>query len=408
MSHTRRQAACALVIILLPATLFATPSSGATGDGTVPGFAGDSIVGLDQRLIGVSLKAGTFSRAQNDLRATETQASEALEDVANIERKSARINDRLGALEEVKRRAVSDQQRWKAASDEAIVAAYHQQRTATPVVYDSHTDLKKVEAERAFGTAAQNAIDAYTGAVRQKQRAEAEGVKRRTELDELAAKKATIASDLDRIAQQHAAAEKRMRSSIASSVVMGLDIPLVTLDSYLRAERTAASTLAQCRLPWWALAGIGRVESNHARYGGAFPSATGRVNPPIIGAALDGTGVGGNTVPIASPDGGALTGDPVFDHAVGPMQFITSTWKALGSDGNGDRSKDPQNVYDATLAAAKLLCQRAPASGLTTDGALKSAFKRYNNSDDYASLVLDWGRKYERIGLPKPLEATAE
>lgn len=394
--------------MLLPAALFAAPSSGATGDGTVPSFAGESIVGLDQRLIGVSLKAGTFSRAQNDLRATEAQASKALEDVANIERNVARLNDRLGALEEVKRRAVSDQLRWKAASDEAIVAAYHQQRTATPVVYDSLTDLKTVEAERSFGIAAQNAIDSYTGAVRQKERAEAEQVKRRAELDELASKKTTIAADLDRIAKQHATAEKRMRASIASSVVTVLDIPLVTLDSYLRAERTAASTLSQCRLPWWALAGIGRVESNHARFGGAFPNASGRVNPPIIGAALDGTGVGGNTVPIPSPDGGTLTGDPVFDHAVGPMQFITSTWKALGSDGNGDRSKDPQNVYDATLAAAKLLCQRAPAGGLTTDSALKSAFKRYNNSDEYASLVLNWGRKYERIGLPKPPEPAAE
>ena len=393
---------------VLPIALFTAPSPAAVEGATVPSFAGDSIIGLDQRLIGVSLKDGNFSRAQQDLRKSELQAGAALTQIADVERKTARINDRLGALEEIKRRALADQVKWKAARDEAIVAAYQQQASPPPLVYDSLTDLKTVEAERAFAIAAQRAIDAYIGAVNQKKRADEETVKRQAELTNLAEQKVNFAADLDRIAKQNAAAEKRMRSSIASAVVAELDIPLVTLDSYLRAEQAAATTLSQCRLPWWALAGIGRVETNHARYGGAFPNANGRVNPPIIGVALDGTGVGGNTVPILSPDGGALTGDPVFDHAVGPMQFITSTWIALGSDGNGDRSKDPQNVYDATLAAAKLLCQRAPSAGLTTDAALRAAFKRYNNSDDYANSVLNWGRKYERIGLPKPSGTAAE
>ena len=55
---------------------------------------------------------------------------------------------------------------------------------------------------------------------------------------------------------------------------------------------------------------------------------------------------------IADTDGGALDGDARWDHAVGPMQFIPSTWQLAGRDGNGDGTADPFNIDDAALSAA--------------------------------------------------------
>lgn len=49
----------------------------------------------------------------------------------------------------------------------------------------------------------------------------------------------------------------------------------------------------------------------------------GRESAPIIGIALDGApGVWA----IAATDGGLLDGDQVWEHAVGPFQFIPSSW----------------------------------------------------------------------------------
>lgn len=66
-------------------------------------------------------------------------------------------------------------------------------------------------------------------------------------------------------------------------VVNDLGMPEVALDAY----RTAAASLGEadpdCRIAWPLIAGIGRVESDHGRYGGRQPAADGSVLPPILG-----------------------------------------------------------------------------------------------------------------------------
>jgi hypothetical protein len=57
--------------------------------------------------------------------------------------------------------------------------------------------------------------------------------------------------------------------------------PLIRL--YVEAAASCAG------LPWQVLAGIGEVESNHGRNGGATVRADGQVEPPIIGIPLNGT-----------------------------------------------------------------------------------------------------------------------
>jgi membrane-bound lytic murein transglycosylase B len=106
------------------------------------------------------------------------------------------------------------------------------------------------------------------------------------------------------------------------------------------------------------------------------------VVPPVVGPAL----TGGAYARIHDSDGGALDGDPNWDHAVGPMQFIPATWRIWGADGSGDGVADPQNVEDAALAAARYLC--AGGRDLSRDADRRAAVRSYNHSDRYVATVL--------------------
>ncbi|WP_238696547.1 lytic transglycosylase domain-containing protein, partial [Streptomyces sp. E5N298] len=80
--------------------------------------------------------------------------------------------------------------------------------------------------------------------------------------------------------------------------------------------------------------------------------------------------------------------------AVGPMQFIPSTWAWAGRDGNGDGKEDPNNVYDAALAAGHYLCRNG--WDLSDQADLNRAILSYNNSQDYLNTVLSWLEHYRR------------
>ncbi|HEY0168637.1 MAG TPA: lytic transglycosylase domain-containing protein [Jatrophihabitans sp.] len=165
-------------------------------------------------------------------------------------------------------------------------------------------------------------------------------------------------------------------------------IPAVALNAYRLAAARLASAQPGCGLQWWLLAGIGRVESNHGRYGGASLDASGESRPHIIGLALDGVVYDY----IADTDGGRLDADTRYDRAVGPMQFIPSTWAAYGIDGNGDGITSPFNINDAALAAGRYLC--AAGGDLRTAAGRTRAVLAYNHSDEYLALVLGTAAAY--------------
>jgi len=164
-------------------------------------------------------------------------------------------------------------------------------------------------------------------------------------------------------------------------------IPPQVLAAYQAAARTMATEQSSCHLPWALLAGIGRIESGHAEGGNL--DATGRARTPIIGPKLDGTG---NFARIMDSDGGLWDGDPKYDRAVGPMQFLPDTWRGVGRDANGDGTPDPENINDAALGAAVYLC--AGGGDLATRNGLLAAVYRYNRSWEYVSMVLTWAGIY--------------
>ncbi|MGW1467794.1 lytic murein transglycosylase [Streptomyces sp. NPDC002308] len=163
-------------------------------------------------------------------------------------------------------------------------------------------------------------------------------------------------------------------------------IPASVLAAYQQAQSTIAGTDPACRLPWQLLAAIGKVESGQARGGKVDTSGT--TLSPILGPALDGNGF----ALIPDTDNGAYDNDTVTDRAVGPMQFIPSTWATWGQDANGDGRKDPNNVYDAALAAGRYLC--AGTRDLSIDTDIDRAVLSYNHSTAYLSTVRSWFEYY--------------
>jgi hypothetical protein len=182
------------------------------------------------------------------------------------------------------------------------------------------------------------------------------------------------------------------------ATVHGVEFPLVALDAYYRAAAAVAEERPDCGVRWWGLAGISRVEGRHGTYGGATLEPNGDTSQRIIGIQLNGTE---QTAVIGDSDGGALDGDPAFDRAVGPMQFIPQTWRRYEADGNEDGYRSPFNLYDATLAAARYLC--TASGGLDADPGLRTAYFSYNHSVPYVDSVLGYARLYERsIEVPEP------
>ena len=160
------------------------------------------------------------------------------------------------------------------------------------------------------------------------------------------------------------------------------DIPARFLELYRGAVSEQCPTL-----PWSVLAAIGKIESNHGRFGGGQLQPDGRIAPPIIGIALDGTR---GTARILDTDGGRLDGDAVFDRAVGPMQFIPGTWMSYGIDASRDGVADPHNAIDATWSAARYLC----ALGADDPSRVADAIWSYNHSWEYVEEVMAQASAY--------------
>ena len=93
---------------------------------------------------------------------------------------------------------------------------------------------------------------------------------------------------------------------------------------------------------------------------------------------------------VESADGQNM--GPSTAGALGPMQFLPSTWAVWGIDGFGDTgTPDIMNPFDAVPSAARLLC----ANGATTGGAgLRQAIFRYNHANWYVDEVLTLAAEY--------------
>lgn len=175
-------------------------------------------------------------------------------------------------------------------------------------------------------------------------------------------------------------------------------IPVQALAAYAMAQAYAEQTWPSCHINWTTLAGLGYVETRHGTYTGRlFTNATlddeGVATPPIYGIPLDGSP---GVADIPDTDNGELDGDPEHDRAMGPMQFIPTSWQRYAVDGNGDGVLNPQQIDDAALSAAQLLCD---GRDLATPEGWSDAIYSYNMSSDYLVRVRDAANSYA-LGQP--------
>jgi membrane-bound lytic murein transglycosylase B len=185
----------------------------------------------------------------------------------------------------------------------------------------------------------------------------------------------------------------------SATVVPDSDIPVIALSAYQRAAHHLGQVNPGCAITWWHIAGIGKQESNHGRFAGSVPQPGGDVVPVIRGIALDGT----RSLAIADTDGGVLDGDAVWDRALGPTQFIPSTWRSYARlfdlDGDKDGSEDPDNMYDAARATAFYLCRNSPGP-ITNQANFSRAIWAYNPNVEYNALVLRHAARYQVTTVP--------
>ncbi len=123
------------------------------------------------------------------------------------------------------------------------------------------------------------------------------------------------------------------------------------INSYLQLFRASAATYCPA-MSWTILAAIGQIES------------------------ADGQNMG-----------------PSSAGALGPMQFLPSTWAQWGIDGFGPPGPaDIMNPLDAVPSAARMLCADGASSG--TAAGLRQAIFAYNHADWYVNEVLALAAQY--------------
>ncbi|MEH1012017.1 lytic murein transglycosylase [Micromonospora sp. CPCC 206060] len=175
----------------------------------------------------------------------------------------------------------------------------------------------------------------------------------------------------------------------AQQTAQKVGIPVVAAQAYGYAELVLRNTMPSCGLTWTTLAAIGYVESRHGAANGAVLGPDGQALPKIIGDPLDGQG---GRMRIADTDRGVMDGDLTYDRAVGPMQFIPTTWQEIGADADNDGQKNPHDLDDAALAAGNYLCKGG--RNLTIPGDWWNAILSYNDVRRYAQDVFDTANRY--------------
>jgi membrane-bound lytic murein transglycosylase B len=368
------------------------PTAPAEGAGLLPG--------LDPRLVGVALEYGPTTADVRALNDASARLASLMAEQAALHARQGAIDARIVVLDEVQRRAVAELEAAESDRRRLTALVYSKGDTAWQAAAllqtDDAMDLQRVTQLGEDFSASLRAAMIRARIARRRATAEAAAlaIERMTVGERLGAVEQV---ELPTASREVATLSVHAAASVAGGAVAGLGIPLATLDAYLRAEAIVTGERPDCGVRWWMLAGIGRVESNHGRFAGAQLVAYGDTAPHIVGIPLDG---GEGVATIADSDAGMWDGDPAWDRAVGPMQFIPGTWRRYAADANGDGTQDPNNVYDAALGAAHYLCNAV--GHLEDDASLTRAYLAYNHSDAYAASVLNLAREYQATGLQKP------
>lgn len=166
-------------------------------------------------------------------------------------------------------------------------------------------------------------------------------------------------------------------------------IPAPAMVAYGSAQLRMDKSQPGCRLSWNTLAGIAWIESQHGTLDERVLNTDGTSTPPVIGPALNGQGFAAIR---STPESAAWHGDSTWEHAIGPLQFIRSSWDRWGSDGDGDGVANPMDLDDAAWTAARYLC--ADSHDLSTVSGWNAAVHSYNHDNTYVANVANAANTY--------------
>ncbi len=211
----------------------------------------------------------------------------------------------------------------------------------------------------------------YGEAIRQREASAEELRRRERALDEsIAGLRTDRDRSADRLRELEAAERERILRSraasgggyvggqrdLAGSGIVAREVGPIPKKRYMELYKESAKQYGFGR-DWYVLAAVGQVESNHGENMG--PSSAG---------------------------------------AMGPMQFIPSTWETSGVDGNGDGEANVMDPRDAIPAAAGYL----KAGGAPKDW--YAALFSYNHADWYVKDVLAVAEAYRRLAKDDRVE----
>ncbi len=397
--------------LLIALSLLIAPLAGAFKPTTTSARPGQELLSLSELLPDPSIIhpdiAEAVDVAYSSLGSVATNLSQARADLIEASNRATVAEARLGSLEVARELNETDLKRTQSTESMALAVASRNSDelgqfavqafvAGDEQMLEELTMRGKVDPRDTLandvGTLLRDRSDQATAralaatAARQDRAASLQAV-----IDETArvdAERLTAAADADDAVRRVERFEPAFEEALMTAPVEGLDFPIVVLDAYYRAELTMAEDRPGCQVHWYQLAAIGRVESGHGTYRGSSVGGDGLTTGRILGPVLDGT----LFASIPDTDGGLHDGDTVWDRAVGPMQFIPSSWKLFGRDGNGDDFADPHNMYDAALAAAEHLCRAH--SNLDQPDRYRQALLGYNRSVTYGQMVMGYADGY--------------
>ncbi|WP_141003645.1 hypothetical protein [Nocardioides humi] len=168
-------------------------------------------------------------------------------------------------------------------------------------------------------------------------------------------------------------------------------VPAAAISAYQRAEAVMATASPDCHLSWTLLAGIGHVVSRHGRIGPSNLDDQGVATPAIIGPVVRDE----NRRKQSDTDAGALDLDAQYDRTVGPMGLSPTAWATVGVDGDADGTRNPQDIDDAALATAVLLC--STGADLGDKAGRTTALAAMNAHPKFAERVRAAARAYRAM-----------
>jgi len=249
--------------------------------------------------------------------------------------------------------AAGDQAIWQALERGQFVTATAAQRTLGLARGHSYQVSAATRAQLGFGGAAVLGIPGVDAVVNSSVAARLGLVPDLAVLiNAPAANLATLVTQVRAVtgAQSHVISLQPATASTPSPLPVDTSVPTGRPTTYMQLYQESAARYCP-GLSWTVLAAIGEVESG------------------------DGANVG-----------------PSSAGALGPMQFMPSTWSTWGIDGFGDTgTPNIMNPYDAVPSAAAMLCADGAAEG---GSSLRGAIFSYNHADWYVDEVLAIAREY--------------